>query len=341
MGHSHLCTRRRMTALQRLPHGLARELATVRASATTRRAAGYAVVCGAKLCADLAPISAPSSLVLDSRLAEGAVHPKPGRVAPSTEGIRGRCAAELAAACRKAGAPVWAATARQLRRISGQAAPDGVVTTVPLPGWDGAHEGPLSWASWTPGYGLLLDGVADPGNLGTILRTAVALGWRTAGLLPGCVDPWNAKALRASQGAAAQLPHPQTQLGDVLAHLLASEQPNSPGWALCVADAGGTDVAHVRRWLRRSGRAPFLILGNEGAGLSTESAAVLEGMPRADVENGDASPGSASCPVVQCPVSIPMDGGRMESLNVGVSAGILMHELRPGGGLEAPTCPPR
>lgn len=324
-----------MAAFQRLPHGLARELATVRASATARRAAGYAVVSGAKLCADLAHQTTPASLVLDSHLAGGLATTRQGYGKAHPKGSRDRCAAELAAACEAAGAPVWAATARQLRRISGHAAPDGVVTTVPLPGWAEGREDPLSWAPWTPGYGLLLDGVGDPGNLGTILRTAVALGWRTAGLLPGCVDPWNAKALRAGQGAAAQLPHHHTQLGDVLAHLLASHEASHPGWALCVADVRGTGVARVRQWLRRSGRAPFLVLGSEGAGLSPESAAVLEGLPRADVEGGDVT----SSPVVQCPVSIPMDSGLMESLNVGVSAGILMHELRPAN--EAPTSPPR
>ena len=53
---------------------------------------------------------------------------------------------------------------------------------------------------------LVLDGVQDPGNLGTLLRTACAFGWGAALLLPGCCDPWNDKALRASKGAAFRLP---------------------------------------------------------------------------------------------------------------------------------------
>lgn len=40
---------------------------------------------------------------------------------------------------------------------------------------------------------LALDGVQDPGNLGTLLRSAAALGWQAVVLLPGCCDPWNDK----------------------------------------------------------------------------------------------------------------------------------------------------
>lgn len=59
---------------------------------------------------------------------------------------------------------------------------------------------------------LVLDGVQDPGNLGTLLRTALALGWQAAVLLPGCCDPFNDKALKASRGAAFRLPVAQLTL---------------------------------------------------------------------------------------------------------------------------------
>lgn len=48
---------------------------------------------------------------------------------------------------------------------------------------------------------LVLEGVQDPGNLGTLLRCALAFGWDGAWLLPGCCDPFNDKALRASRCA--------------------------------------------------------------------------------------------------------------------------------------------
>ncbi|BDA40750.1 probable rRNA methyltransferase 3, mitochondrial [Coccomyxa sp. Obi] len=53
---------------------------------------------------------------------------------------------------------------------------------------------------------LALERVQDPGNLGSLLRTAAGLGWDGVFLLPGCCDPFNDKALRASRGAAFKLP---------------------------------------------------------------------------------------------------------------------------------------
>lgn len=53
---------------------------------------------------------------------------------------------------------------------------------------------------------LALDAVQDPGNLGTLLRTALALGWDGALLLPGCADPFSDKVLRSSRAAAFRLP---------------------------------------------------------------------------------------------------------------------------------------
>lgn len=65
---------------------------------------------------------------------------------------------------------------------------------------------------------ILLDGVQDPGNVGTLLRTAAAAGVRQALLGPGCADPWAPKTLRAGQGAQFQLSlHEGRDLADFLA----------------------------------------------------------------------------------------------------------------------------
>ncbi|PNG99278.1 putative tRNA/rRNA methyltransferase YsgA, partial [Tetrabaena socialis] len=53
---------------------------------------------------------------------------------------------------------------------------------------------------------LVLDAVQDPGNLGTLVRSALAFGWHGLCLLPGCCDPFNDKAVRASRGAVLRLP---------------------------------------------------------------------------------------------------------------------------------------
>ena len=57
----------------------------------------------------------------------------------------------------------------------------------------------------TQGRALVLDRVQDPGNMGTLLRTATAFGWRGVLLLDGCCDPFGDKALRAGRGAAFKL----------------------------------------------------------------------------------------------------------------------------------------
>ena len=62
-----------------------------------------------------------------------------------------------------------------------------------------------SSSSLAPLY-LLLDGVSDPGNMGTLLRTALAVGVRGVVLLPECCDVWNPKAVRSAMGASFQLP---------------------------------------------------------------------------------------------------------------------------------------
>ena len=54
---------------------------------------------------------------------------------------------------------------------------------------------------------LVLDGVQDPGNLGTLVRTAAALAWDAVYLTDGCCDPFSDKAIRSSRGATLQVCH--------------------------------------------------------------------------------------------------------------------------------------
>lgn len=93
---------------------------------------------------------------------------------------------------------------------------------------------------------LILDRIADPGNLGTLLRTALALGWEGVVLTPGTVDIFNDKALRAAKGAQFHLPFSYTEV---------------PGLHLYSADLEGTPLEEVRI------QTPCgLILSSEGHG---------------------------------------------------------------------------
>jgi TrmH family RNA methyltransferase len=140
---------------------------------------------------------------------------------------------------------------------------------------------------------LLLDGVQDPGNVGTILRTAAALGAAATIALPGTVDLWNPKVIRSSMGAQFTHKAFHADAEDVFAFLAKHEIPI---WA----------TAATGEPLARSDAPPKLAIavGNEGGGLSARILA-------------------ASARTVSLPIT-----GAVESLNVAVAAGIILYELR-------------
>ncbi|MBS0628210.1 MAG: RNA methyltransferase, partial [Verrucomicrobia bacterium] len=93
--------------------------------------------------------------------------------------------------------PIVRVTKEILKKISGLEEPEPMAAVVVLPSFCD-----LSKVS----YLLVLDGIADPGNLGTLLRTAWALGWEGVYLTENSCDPFNEKALRAAKGATFFLP---------------------------------------------------------------------------------------------------------------------------------------
>jgi RNA methyltransferase, TrmH family len=139
---------------------------------------------------------------------------------------------------------------------------------------------------------VVLDAVQDPGNFGTIVRSADAFGAACVCTLPGTVDPWNPKAVRAAAGSSLRVPIIQTAVDPLFGFLRDS------GFQVLGAHGGGTSVEDLD-----AGRRTALILGNEGAGLSP---AVL--------------------PHCAALVAVPIRGSA-ESLNVAVAAGILLYLL--------------
>jgi len=102
---------------------------------------------------------------------------------------------------RAAGAPLVAASARDAARVSDREHARGLLAAVPQPPpWDGAlpAEGPVLL--------LALCGLQDPGNVGTLLRSARAFGAAAVLVLPGSADPFGPKVVRASAGAALRVP---------------------------------------------------------------------------------------------------------------------------------------
>lgn len=139
---------------------------------------------------------------------------------------------------------------------------------------------------------LVLDGVQDPGNVGTVWRTADAFGADALVLLPGCADPWSPKVVRATMGACFRLPVLSCTLEE-LTTLLADG--SIPLYATALRE-NTQDIRTVG--LDRAA----VVIGSEGAGVS---AGVL-----------------AQC---EKTLKIPMRE-RCESLNAAMAAGIVLWE---------------
>ena len=161
--------------------------------------------------------------------------------------------------------------------------PSGLIATIPLPN---AGKAPAANQD-----ALLLDGVQDPGNVGTLLRTAAAAGIRQILLSPGCAAAWSPKVLRAGQGAHFLLNiHEEADL----ASFIASYQGQTA--VTCLTGATSlyeTHWQHPLAW----------IMGAEGQGVSPEL------INAADLK-----------------IHIPMPGA-VESLNVGAAAAVCLFEM--------------
>ena len=193
---------------------------------------------------------------------------------------------KLVSEIARRGLPLRWVSDPELSALAGTESPQGVLAVAAMP-QDALHAlEPLPRDAVL----LVLDAVQDPGNFGTLVRTAEALGAAGVLALPGTVDAWNPKAVRAAAGSSFRLPIVSTRwselapwLGERKIRVLASTMEGEPLGGL----SGGS----------------ALVVGNEGAGVSQET------LTHAD-----------AC------VGIPLRG-RAESLNVAAAAAILLYEL--------------
>lgn len=171
-----------------------------------------------------------------------------------------------------------------LKRISSLKTPQGVVALVGIP-----HYAPLSAEMLQKGFHLVLDDIQDPGNLGTIIRTADWFGLKRVICSIGSVDTYNPKTVQASMGSLARMQVHYTNLDELMAQ---SAVPVF-GAVLDGSPIYDTDF----------GQYGLLVLGNEGNGISP---AVMSHITQR--------------------VTIPRVGGA-ESLNVAISAALFCAEL--------------
>jgi TrmH family RNA methyltransferase len=239
-------------------------------STRERRKAGLALLDGAHLIAAYrARGGVPEQLILSE---SGRSNPE---VAALAAGASGREVLILADAL--------------FSEIAQVATPTGIIALIHSP-----RPGPLPAAI---GYCVMLDGIQDAGNLGSILRSTAAAGIRTVLLSGGCAFPWSPKVLRAGMGAHFSL--------DIFDNAdLIAVVPRLSGRLICAS-------GHAEKSLYQADlRGPLAwVFGNEGAGVSREiSAAATERL------------------------RIPMPGNA-ESLNVAAAAAVcLFEQVRQQGG---------
>jgi RNA methyltransferase, TrmH family len=195
-------------------------------------------------------------------------------------------------------APPWLPHAIELLRLSDEVfasivdtqSPQGIAALLVPPTWTLEDASP---ANTTPLL-LIAAGLQDPGNLGTLIRSAQAFGATAVLTTPGTVSQWNQKALRASAGSVFCVPVISTTPADLTSlklHLFAAVADNEPNSSNIIP----TSAANLTQPCA-------LLIGNEGAGLSAELLALAHTR-----------------------ITIPTPG-RVESLNAAIAGSLLLYE---------------
>lgn len=181
------------------------------------------------------------------------------------------------------GVTLYSVTPEVLKHVSDTQQPQGIIAVFPLP---------IPKMPRTAERVLILDEIRDPGNMGTILRTAAASGVQAVLLSPGCVDPYNPKVLRAGMGAHFRLPIIEASWPEIAAFTAETDIYLAAG----DGDAQYFAVDWKRRW--------SLVIGNEAHGVGA-SAQYLQATR----------------------LSIPMDSDT-ESLNAAIASAVILFEAQ-------------
>ena len=194
--------------------------------------------------------------------------------------------AALAAELEAAGARAFLAPRSVLESVCDTRTPQGICASFDLPE-------PLPLAE-APSRIVALDGVQDPGNVGTIWRTADAAGFGGVLFGAGCADPLSPKVQRAAMGSGFRVPFMAAEeLPAALTEL------RGRGWTVLASDLHGGDFYNRPD----PGERFILVIGSEARGISAATRRAATAL-----------------------VKLPMRGGA-ESLNAAVAAGIMMYEL--------------
>lgn len=136
---------------------------------------------------------------------------------------------------------------------------------------------------------IILDGIKDPGNAGTIIRSAEAFGFKDCIFMNDCVDPYNSKVIRGSMGSIFRINIIEEEIIGKL---------KKEGYSFLILDMRGKAVSEFKGLKKTA-----VIIGSEAHGVSADMRNIADGV-----------------------ISIPMEG-KVESLNAGIAASITMYEL--------------
>jgi TrmH family RNA methyltransferase len=188
---------------------------------------------------------------------------------------------ELLAEIQGGEAPAFAVSEKVMKALADTVSPQGILAVVPF------VELP---SPPSPSQDLVVDQLRDPGNLGTILRSAHAAGVEQVILATKTVDPYNPKVVRGAMGAHFRLPIEALSWPKIAAALV--------GVQILLADVRGEQAYYEVDWTRPSA----LIIGGEAYGASREAKELAAAT-----------------------ITIPMHGGA-ESLNAAVAASVILFE---------------
>ena len=174
-----------------------------------------------------------------------------------------------------------------IRQISDSLNDQGIIALAPIPIYK-KYKKP-------PQQSIYLDGISDPGNMGTLLRTAAWFGIKSVFRSPECVDPFNSKVVRSAVGAHFYFSHFETMTKQTIINDFTTSDIEILGADMKGSSIYSLNISDIKGWI--------LVLGNEAHGISESARSLITTM-------------------------ITIQGVKgMESLNVSVAGGILLHAL--------------
>jgi TrmH family RNA methyltransferase len=235
-------------------------------------------------------------VLLDSEIAPVEIFYQPALLSRTPQGQA--LLHRLFASSRLPAASLVEVSERVMQALGETEAPQGVVCVLPLPAF-APEQARMRRDQRGPAFRpalLILDALTDPGNMGTILRTALAADVEAVLLTPNTVDCFSPKVVRAAAGAHIALPIAVNQSWEEIAQQVEAHCQGQP--RVYLAEAG-----HAPRYFEQDLRSPFaLIIGNEAHGPSDHARALATSA-----------------------ISIPL-ANNVESLNAAMAAGIILYE---------------